>query len=138
MDCGAVSHPRSIPGGPSPRTCRHRTLGPRDQTDESRAPCTRRVGVTSIGALVVNLFCAYLLVSRRNAERSHSKAAWLSARNDAVVNVAMIAGALLTLVWLSIWPDVVLGAIIFVLNADAALKVWRTACAERSPGSAEP
>jgi Co/Zn/Cd efflux system component len=95
-------------------------------------------GVTSVGALVVNLFCAYLLVSRRNAEGSLSKAAWLSARNDAVINVAMIAGALLTLVWLSIWPDVVLGAIIIVLNADAAFKVWRTAGAERPPESSEP
>jgi Co/Zn/Cd efflux system component len=62
----------------------------------------------------------------------------LSARNDAVVNVAMIAGALLTLAWLSIWPDVVLGAIIIALNADAAFKVWRAAGAERPPESAKP
>lgn len=95
-------------------------------------------GITSIGALVVNLFCAYLLVSRRNSEGSLSKAAWLSARNDAVVNVAMIAGALLTLAWLSIWPDVVLGAVIIALNADAAVKVWRAAGAERPAESAEP
>lgn len=94
-------------------------------------------GVASLGALVVNVFCAYLLVSHRNTEGSLSRAAWLSARNDAVVNVAMIVGALLTIVWLSVWPDVVLGAIIIALNADAALKVWRSAGAERPPETAE-
>lgn len=95
-------------------------------------------GITSVGALAVNVFCAYLLVSHRNMEGSLSRAAWLSARNDAVVNVAMIAGALVTLAWLSVWPDVILGAIIIVLNADAALKVWRAAGAERPPEAAEP
>lgn len=94
-------------------------------------------GITSVGALLVNVFCAYLLVSHRNTEGSLSRAAWLSARNDALVNVAMIVGALITLVWLSVWPDVVLGAIIIVLNADAAIKVWRSAGAERPPETAE-
>lgn len=101
-------------------------------------PAAFEWGVTSVGALAVNVFCAYLLVSHRNAEGSLSKAAWLSARNDALVNVAMIAGALVTLVWLSIWPDVILGAIIIVLNADAALKVWRAAGAERPPEAVKP
>lgn len=94
-------------------------------------------GVTSVGALVVNVFCAYLLVSHRNTEGSLSRAAWLSARNDALVNVAMIGAALLTLVWLSVWPDVILGAIIIYLNADAAMKVWKSAGAERPPEAAE-
>ena len=94
-------------------------------------------GVTSVGALLVNVFCAYLLVSHRNTEGSLSRAAWLSARNDALVNVAMIVGALITLVWLSVWPDVALGAIIIALNADAAIKVWRSAGAERPPETAE-
>lgn len=94
-------------------------------------------GITSVGALLVNVFCAYLLVSHRNAEGSLSRAAWLSARNDALVNVAMIAGALITLVWLSVWPDIALGAIIIALNADAAIKVWRSAGAERPPETGE-
>lgn len=93
-------------------------------------------GLASAGALVVNLVCAYILVSHRNTRGSLSRAAWLSARNDAVVNLAMIAAALLTLVWVSAWPDVILGAAVIALNADAAVKVWRRASAERL-GSSE-
>lgn len=104
---------------------------------EPEPPVALEWGITSVGALVVNVFCAYLLVSHRNTEGSLSRAAWLSARNDAVVNIAMIAGALVTLAWLSVWPDVILGAIIIVLNADAAVKVWRSARAERPPEAAE-
>jgi Co/Zn/Cd efflux system component len=88
-------------------------------------------GLASVGALAVNLVCAYILVSHRNTRGSLSRAAWLSARNDAMVNVAMIGAALLTLVWVSAWPDVVLGAAVIALNADAAVKVWKRASAER-------
>lgn len=88
-------------------------------------------GLASAGALVVNLVCAFILVSHRNTRGSLSRAAWLSARNDAAVNIAMIAAALLTLVWVSAWPDIVLGAAVIALNADAAVKVWRRASAER-------
>ena len=95
-------------------------------------------GLASAGALVVNLVCAFILVSHRNTHGSLSRAAWLSARNDAAVNIAMIAAALLTLVWVSAWPDVVLGAAVIALNADAAVKVWRRASSERlTAGEAE-
>lgn len=95
-------------------------------------------GLASTGALAVNLACAFILVSHRNTHGSLSRAAWLSARNDAAVNIAMIAAAVLTLVWASAWPDVVLGAAVIALNADAAVKVWRRASAERlSAGDAE-
>lgn len=102
------------------------------------APDALVFGAASIGALVVNLFCAYLLVSHRNTSGSLSKAAWLSARNDAAVNIAMIAVAVLGAWWVSGWPDIVLGAAVIALNADAAVKVWRRASEERlSTGEAE-
>ena len=92
-------------------------------------------GLVSIGALGVNLACAFILVSHRNTHGSLSRAAWLSARNDAIVNIAMIAAALLTLWWVSAWPDIVLGAAVIWLNADAAVKVWKRASAERLGGA---
>lgn len=91
-------------------------------------------GVVSLGALIVNLLCAFILVSHRNTHGSLSRAAWLSARNDAIVNIAMIAAALLTLWWVSAWPDIVLGAAVIWLNADAAVKVWKRASAEQLSG----
>lgn len=109
-----------------------------DKLMHPTAPDAVGFGITSAGALIVNLVCAFILVSHRNTHGSLSRAAWLSARNDAAVNIAMIGAALLTLVWVSAWPDVILGAAVIALNADAAVKVWRRASAERlTAGEAE-
>jgi len=53
-------------------------------------------------------------------------AAYLSARNDALSNLAIITAGVITLFWLSPVPDLVTGITIGMLNADAALKVWRS------------
>lgn len=82
---------------------------------------------TAAGALVVNLACALSLARFRDSGSSLSRAAFLSARNDAVANVAIIAAGLVTLVWRSGWPDILVGAGIAAINADAALEVWRAA-----------
>ena len=87
--------------------------------------------VTAFGALLVNLACAAILVRHRHAGGSLAKAAWLSARNDALANVAILAAAALTLQWASGWPDIVVGLAIGVVNADAGVKVWRAASQER-------
>jgi Co/Zn/Cd efflux system component len=51
--------------------------------------------------------------------------AFLSARNDAVANVAIIAAGLVTAaLWASAWPDLIVGLGIAVTNADAAREVW--------------
>lgn len=83
------------------------------------------------GALVVNLCCALLLVRHRNAHGSMARAAWLSARNDALANVAIIGAAVAT-IWLHTgWLDIAVGLGIGLLNADAARAVWRAARDER-------
>ena len=53
--------------------------------------------------------------------------AFLAARNDVLVNVAIIVMGLITAATLSGWPDIVLGAIIIVLNVSAAKEVWEAA-----------
>lgn len=87
--------------------------------------------VTAFGALVVNLTCAAILVRHRHAGGSLAKAAWLSARNDALANVAILVAAAVTLHWASGWPDIVVGLGIGAVNADAGMKVWRAASKER-------
>jgi Co/Zn/Cd efflux system component len=90
------------------------------------------LSLAALGALIVNLTCAFLLVRHRNRQGSLARAAWLSARNDALANVAIIAVALAT-AWLRTgWLDIVLGIAIGLLNADAARAVWRAARAERA------
>ncbi len=86
---------------------------------------------TGAGALIVNLSCALLLAKFRSHSGSLTKAAFLSARNDALANVAIIAAGLVTAITLSGWPDLIVGLGIAAMNADAAKEVWETARAEQ-------
>jgi Co/Zn/Cd efflux system component len=93
-------------------------------------PAPFALSLTGLGALVVNLTCALILARFRHHSGSLTRAAFLSARNDAVANLAIIAAGLLTAATLSIWPDLIVGLGIFAINADAARDVWQKARAE--------
>ncbi|MDB4975631.1 MAG: cation efflux protein [Myxococcaceae bacterium] len=95
------------------------------------APEPRLLSVTGAGALIVNLSCAFVLASFRSHAGSLTKAAFLSARNDALANVAIIGAALTTAVTASIWPDLLVGLGIALMNADAARAVWLASREER-------
>lgn len=91
-------------------------------------PAPLPLTVTGLGALAVNLVCAVMLARVRDHHGSLTKAAFLSARNDALANVAIIAAGLVTAyLWRSIWPDLIVGIGIAAMNADAANEVWRAA-----------
>ena len=84
--------------------------------------------LTGAGALAVNLICAFILASYRHHSGSLTRAAFLSARNDAIANVAIIAAGLVTAyLWNSVWPDVIVGLGIAAMNLDAAREVWTAA-----------
>lgn len=85
------------------------------------------LSLTGLGALSVNLTCAFVLARHRHHIGSLSKAAFLSARNDALANVGIIGAGLATVVVQSAWPDIVVGFAIAAMNADAAREVWRAA-----------
>jgi Co/Zn/Cd efflux system component len=87
--------------------------------------------LTGAGALAVNFTCALLLVRFRHHSGSLTRAAFLSARNDALANVAIVAAGLLTAATLSAWPDLIVGLGIAALNIDAAREVVNAARAER-------
>ena len=95
------------------------------------APEPLRLGLTGLGALAVNLFCAFRLARFRGAGGSLTKAAFLSARNDTVANLAIIGAGVATAVIRSIWPDIVVGLGIAVMNLDAARSVWAAARKEQ-------
>lgn len=91
-------------------------------------PAPLPLTVTGLGALAVNLVCAVMLARVRDHHGSLTRAAFLSARNDALANIAIIAAGLVTgYLWHSIWPDLIVGIGIAVMNADAANEVWRAA-----------
>jgi Co/Zn/Cd efflux system component len=93
------------------------------------------LSITGAGALVVNMTCAFVLARYRRLEGSLSKAAFLSARNDAIASIAIIAAGMLTLAVSSIWPDLIVGLGIAVMNAGAAHDVWKAARKEHSAQS---
>lgn len=94
---------------------------------------------TGAGALIVNLFCAFWLARWRDHGGSLTRAAFLSARNDAVANIGIIGAGLVTqFLWRSIWPDLIVGLAIAAMNIDAARAVWRAARAEHQGVSAQP
>jgi Co/Zn/Cd efflux system component len=94
------------------------------------------LSLTGLGALAVNLGCSLLLVRFRHASGSLTKAAFLSARNDALANIAIVATGFVTAATLSAWPDLVVGLAIAAMNADAAREVWHAAREERRAAAA--
>jgi Co/Zn/Cd efflux system component len=100
------------------------------------APEPLLLSLTGLGALAVNVSCALLLARFRNRSGSLTRAAFLSARNDALANVAVMAAAAVTLAWRSGWPDLIVGVAIAIMNADAAKKVWLAARREEQKARA--
>lgn len=95
------------------------------------APAPVPLTLAGTGALMVNFICAAMLMRYRRHGGSLSLAAFLSARNDVLANVAIILAGLITVYTLSIWPDLIVGLSIAAINADAALKVYKAAQKER-------
>jgi Co/Zn/Cd efflux system component len=82
------------------------------------------LSITGFGALLINISCAYILMQFRHHQGSLSRAAFLSARNDALANIAIIFAGLISFIWYSIWPDLLVGFFIMAINLDAAKEIW--------------
>ena len=87
-------------------------------------PAALPLTLTGLGALAVNLSCAFMLARHRAHAGSLTRAAFLSARNDALANVAIVAAGVLTAATSSPWPDLAVGLGIFAMNLDAAREVF--------------
>ena len=90
-------------------------------------PAALPLMLTGLGALAVNLFCAFSLARVRAHRGSLTRAAFLSARNDTLANVAIIVAGLVTAIVPSPWPDLVVGVGIFAMNLDASQQVYSAA-----------
>lgn len=95
------------------------------------------LSLVGAGALAVNLSCALILARFRKHSGSLTKAAFLSARNDAYANIAIIAAGFLTALTRSVWPDIIVGLGIAAMNATAAKEVWEAARQERRDDQAK-
>jgi Co/Zn/Cd efflux system component len=100
-------------------------------------PAPLPLTLTGAGALMVNLCCAFILARFRDHRGSLTKAAFLSARNDVLANIAIIAvGGVTAFLWQSAWPDLIVGVGIATMNADAAREIWEAAHDERKNAEA--
>ena len=99
-------------------------------------PAALALSLAALGALAINLSCAFILVRFRTHSGSLTRAAFLSARNDTLANVAIIAAGFLTAFTRSGWPDLIVGLGISAMNADAAREVWRAAREEHTAARA--
>lgn len=80
-----------------------------------------------VGALMVNVTCALFIARHKDEEDGLVKAAYYSARNDAIANVLIITAGVGTLFYPSMIPDLLIGIIIFIVNADAAKEILEAA-----------
>ena len=94
------------------------------------APTGEGMSIVGLGALVVNLYCAIILNKFKDIKGGLAKAAYFSARNDAVSNILIIIAGFVTLFWISAIPDLIAGAVIFLMNADSARDILQAARAE--------
>lgn len=85
----------------------------------------------AMGALIINLFCAFLMARFKTSDNSLLLTAFYSARNDALANIAMIIAGVMTLYTVSHYPDLIVGILIFLLNLDASKAIYEQIKKER-------
>ncbi len=90
-------------------------------------PAPIPLSVTGLGAFAVNFSCAVMLARVRTHGGSLTRAAFLSARNDVLANVAIVIAGIVTAYTRSGWADLIVGLGIAALNAGAAREVWKAA-----------
>jgi Co/Zn/Cd efflux system component len=99
-----------------------------NQLLEGLPPDPLPMGAIGLLALAVNVYCAFILLPHRKGDSAH-QGVWLSTRNDAIANIAIVLAAVVTAFWTSVWPDVIVGLGIAALNLHAAgliaLLAWR-------------
>ena len=86
--------------------------------------------MVAFGALIVNCLCTFILIRFKNFSGSLTRGAFLSARNDALANIAIILTGIITFFYPSIWPDIVVGILIAYIRAESALEIFNKAMKE--------
>ena len=87
-------------------------------------PSPIELSIVGFGALVVNCLCTCILMKFRNYSGSLTKAAFLSARNDAIANITIIIAGIITIFYPSIWPDILVGLFIAYIRTESAIEIY--------------
>lgn len=83
--------------------------------------------IVSVLALIANGVCLYLFQKSKSKEEAHMKASLIFTSNDVIINLGVITAGLLVN-WLnSSKPDLIIGAIVFVLVIQGAIRILKVA-----------
>jgi cation diffusion facilitator family transporter len=80
----------------------------------------------SVVALVVNVGCAMLLYKYRGGD-SNRESVWICSRNDAIGNIAVMIAAAGVFASSTIWPDIIVAAILGWLAISGAIRIIKSA-----------
>jgi Co/Zn/Cd efflux system component len=81
--------------------------------------------VVSILALIANGICLYLMHQSKSKNEAHMKASLIFTSNDVIINLGVIIAGLLVH-WLdSSKPDLIIGAIVFVVVIQGAVRILK-------------
>lgn len=91
-----------------------------------KMPDSQTMIVVSVLALIANVICLYLLQKGKSKE-AHMQASMIFTSNDVIINSGVILAGLLVN-WLnSGYPDLIIGAIVFVIVARGAYRILQLA-----------
>jgi Co/Zn/Cd efflux system component len=89
-------------------------------------PIVEAMGIACVLNLVANAVCLKLLTPHRHGDVNLASA-WECSRNDVYEGVAVLAAAGGVWLFASPWPDLLVAAILLLLFAASALRVFRAA-----------
>jgi len=85
-------------------------------------PDFRVMIVISFLALIGNSICLYLLLKSKSRD-THMKASMIFTSNDVIINTGVILAGILVLLTRSRFPDLIVGAIVFLIVMRGALRI---------------
>lgn len=87
-----------------------------------KSPDFQTMIIVSIFALLANVICLYLLQKGKSKE-AHMQASMIFTSNDIIINTGVIVAGLLVN-WLnSSYPDLIIGAVVFIIVARGAYRI---------------
>lgn len=95
--------------------------------ESEKLPNFKTMLIVSVFALIANGICLYLLQKSKSKEEAHMKASMIFTSNDVIINLGVIAAALLVNWSNSNKPDLIIGSIVFVLVTMGALRILKLA-----------
>lgn len=80
--------------------------------------------LVSLGALVANGYCLFLLQKSKSQE-AHMQASMIFTSNDIIINLGVIVAGLAVLATKSAIPDLIIGGIVYLLVMQGAIRILK-------------